>query len=273
MKEAEKLASLLEPVEMVPLNTILTGDFGTLSRNSHAIVVGKGKNRTIVNHCSENYYLVPNKEIVESMEKALEGVDYRIEYRVKNRSKFYIDFIVNAATAAITKGDVVNLRVTFNNSYDGRVKLHYHYGVYRLVCTNGLALPAESAVGRKLMHTPQILDYQVIEGISDSVQSLTGDFKKLIKPYQEMAKKKVGITKQEDLVSHLEELILDTKYPKRALDEAADRILSEATKLNTPVNNWLIYNGLNFALFSPDNSTMDEHKKTRIDEHLLESLS
>lgn len=266
-----KLQKLLEPVEKIPIGILLKEEYQTLGRNSHVIVVGEGKNRIIVNNCSEDYALVKNATLIGLVEEALSDYETETFFSIKNRSRFYFDFIIKNKAVNIQKGDPVSLSLKVQNSYDGRLRFNYSFGVYRLVCSNRLSVMDENGLSISAMHTPQIEDSTLVDDIREKTAEIITGFKDLVEPFKELAKAKAPKDK-EGVIDFMKELTEGTRFPKRGLEIAADIALDEAIKLNLEMNNWLVYNALNQVLFREGDSNMDEHKKQRVDREILRGL-
>lgn len=237
----------------------------------HWIITQTKQGPMVVNACSKNYELIPNKELIMPVYNRIATEhDIKLVVRQFGHSKFYVDFIFLDSKASVMKKDTIYPRVRLNNSYDGSVKYSYDYGFYRLVCENGLMVPEKGAEYRqmKLMHTPRAGDGRALELTLESVESFLGDWKKLLKQYDPLLERKL---KMDEALKRMEEIREEGIFPARSMELATGQLQKEAN-LGLPVTDFLLYNAMNYALHSNPNSSMKTHKADKIDRKILDYL-
>lgn len=262
---------MLVRVEKINAADLLPG-YKTVSKFSNAIVVYPGgkKDPKIVNFCSDTYTLVYNRDIIEKIEEGLKS-NFQIEasYFHKNHAKFYMDYFIKDKEVKVQKGDVVGVKIRVQNSYDGRLKFGYNFGLHRLVCTNGMTMPDKSTYKKESsMHTPQLISRDLVSKMVDEAGELIGDLKEIVKPYQILTDSKVP-GNVDAITARMHKIAEDTKYPKRQINEAAQIALNEMKQLRAEMNDWLIYQAMNNILNHSTEIKMEYHRREEVDQELI----
>lgn len=237
----------------------------------HLIITHPSSGPLIVNACSKNYELIPNKDLIMPVYNRIATEhDIKLVVRQFGNAKFYVDFIFMDSKASVMKKDTIYPRVRLNNSYDGSVKYSYDYGFYRLVCSNGLMVPEKGTEYRqmKLMHTPKAGDGRALELTLESVEKFLGDWKKLLSQYDPLLEKRM---KMDEALKRMEEIREEGIFPARSMEIAIGQLQKEVN-LGLPINDFLLYNALNYALHNNPNSNMKTHKADKIDRKILTYL-
>jgi len=98
---------------------------------------------------SDKYNLIPHADIVNSFETMLDGLGEKFAerqvttYLPENGAKMFRKYIFPKIQVAVKPGDLINLTLEVQNSYDGSLRGGFMFGAYRLVCTNGLTIGAK----------------------------------------------------------------------------------------------------------------------------------
>lgn len=271
MEKIKKLKSLLYPVEKVHSEDLVPGmQFG--QQQSRAIVVNTPKGRKVVNFCSPQYHLVPNRDIIEPIIEALDG--YKLDFVTWNRgdARFSLDILVNDITTEVGNKDKVIPRVRLYNSYDGRLKYQFHMGFFRLICSNGMVIAAEGFedknISKKMRHTPSLEKHTTKVIVKDMVESFKDNLDIFKLPFDTLNKQKVG-----NLEQRVEDVINATKFPSRRTEDVIERVQYEVGQLKKPIiTDWLVYNSFNFQLNHNKDIKTDIHKKENIDQQVLSFL-
>lgn len=270
----KSLEDILFPVKKVPLADYLKGDNLKLPRKRAYVILTEPNpgDLQVVNFCSKGYHLLTNKEIVDLfVEPFLEamGDTTSINCRVEKNSRFYIDFISNTGIPIGDRklGDLVNPRVSIQNSYDGSIKFGVSFGAHRLICKNGLSIP-ENVSAVKFMHTPS-LGYNHVNKAVDSLQDFLKSFKDLSENYTLLVNTRPTLS----LEGTIDEVIKGVGYPRRLKQGAMERALMEMGEYKLPLTNWLVYNAMNFELNHNKETKLATNKKVRLDQRLLSFLT
>lgn len=270
MKKHSNLDGILYPVRKVK-SVDINPNFDYSPQQEYKILVDINGTEKEVNSCSEQYHLVPNAEVIKPLLAGLKDFDIDVSYTNKNDARFTLDIVFKGSALDIMPGDKILPRLRMNNSYDGRVRYAYMMGFYRMICSNGIVVPVEgfedTNMELKMRHTPSLEDYVDTDAIIEMVKSFQEGIDKFTKPFKILSKQKVM-----SIEERAEEVIKATKYPKRQLEPALDRLNVELGLLNSKPNDWLMYNAFNYQLNHSDDMTMDQHKREKIDRSVLSYL-
>lgn len=225
----------------------------------------------VVNACSKNYGLLSNEDLMDPLIKALEKENYNVEAHVfkTDYTKFYTDFVIKDKSIPIKK-DMIFPRIRMNNSYDGSVKYQFSFGFYRLVCENGMTAPVKGLQSRsiKLRHTP-LNTAGAIDKTMAAIKIFLDQAPEIAKGYDELTKRSLSWEKAMELI---EEVIDNTKFPKKQHEAALARLKYEHEQLKLPINDYLVYNALNYALYK-NPTQMKIHKRDKVDAQVLKFIT
>ena len=88
---------------------------------------------------SDRYKIVHNKEVIDRVESCLKLGEFKKQiYCPGNGSRMYAVYDFKEQRAEVTKGDIIGMRITVRNSYDGSSGIPLESGGLRLVCLNGM---------------------------------------------------------------------------------------------------------------------------------------
>jgi hypothetical protein len=243
------LEEMLFPVEKASINEKLGLD--TISSTEFGIFAKVDGKETLLNTCSNNYELVDNKDIFERIEKILvnAGIEFEVEYGMHQWSRFYGNYKIKVGGISVgNKKDLIYPILHIEHSYNGLWKYKMTFGYFRLICSNGLVVPLEgqeeSTISITGKHTKQILNS--LDQLLEKIEYFKKNNKKFSKKFVEVAER--WVKNWEDRV---EAVIEATGVGKRGYEQITQKIKEEADKLNGGrVNDWLIYNGINFHIFN-----------------------
>lgn len=257
------LEDLLFPVKKLP-----TEDLGLQSISSTAFsIIGTFKGRrTMLNTCSDVYELVPNNEIFPVIEKKLKkaGIKFTAKYRMNEYTRFEVDYILWVDPVVLPSGDKIYPVLKVKHSYNGLLKYKLTFGYYRVICENGLVVPVQGKENFTVSgkHTVNILESlrKLDDQINDFLQRQT----EYVKNFQVM-----GDTWVKNWNDRLLDVIIVTGIGKRGYRQIVEKITDESGKLyKGEVNDWLLYNGVNFHLF---NARTKDGKEYATENHLREA--
>ena len=258
------------PVKKVPVEEITIPGLEHPSGISHAIVVMKpdGVER-VVQYCSELYYLVPNDSIIPAFEKEISRF-FEVEKRIKmdRWARFFIDFILKDKLVAMSPKDSVFPRIQLINSYDGSIKYHFMAGYYRLICSNGLMVPAGFVKDLTSMHTPKLGKETSFESVLQMASEFLAETGDITEVYRELQDQPTP-----NWMLRIEEIIEETSFPVSLQEEVTERMGVELEIFpEAKPNDWLIYNAFNYQLNHHEELKAKESKKNGMDQEVLEYL-
>lgn len=264
------------PVEKLPTESILSTGCEVNPQMKHAIVVDVPKykknpaHKRVVNFCSGQYNLVKNEDVIKPLESIFkdEGFEIEAKYSMTNFCRFFVDYVIKNNSTRVVKGDNVFPKIRLQNSYDGKLRLTFDFGLYRLICSNGLSVPVVGGnKALKLTHTPYSSSVNALEEAVGSVKEFMGALKPLIEPFKEMAAKTL---EEQEALEVVQKIIKDTRYPAKQLDNVMANLKreQESFKLAQP-NLWVLYNAMNSVLCHNFAIGMDFNKRNQVDTQVL----
>ena len=256
------IESLLFDVKKVKTALILPM-YQPLSYNSIAVIDDKNR---ILNFCSEDYGLVKNFDIINAVKEKFK--DFSIDIQGKSshgntRFQFDVIFKNNPIMSGI---DPVFPKLSIFNSYNGRTKYAFQGGLYRQICTNGLAIGIEgSSKSISQIHTPSAEAGLAIEQINEIVSILLDSSELLSKPIEYL--QDVPIKWPEERIYEVADA---TGFPVSQIEKVIERVQTEAKQLE--MTDWIIYNGFNFQLNHNEDFSMAPDKRNKLDMNIFDYM-
>jgi hypothetical protein len=261
------LKGIFFPVKKVAAYNYLREGVKSLPHLNHLIIAETPTGPLIVNACSENYELISNEKLITPIVDGLEKHhDLKIKLTSFSHSKFYVDFAVQDKKMKVLEKDTILPRIRLNNSYDGSIRYSFEYGFYRVVCSNGLSVPEGDVVKENFMHTPSA--GQAVEKTMKSIEQFIEDAQELVQGFKPLTKKNYSIT---EATQRMEEVAEEVGYPKKSVEDAVARLQVEMNS-GFKVNDYLVYNAMNYALYNKPDSKMKTHKQDKVDHKILHYL-
>jgi len=244
------LVDLLFPVEKVLISEKFPA-ISSISSTEYGIFATVDGNEMLLNTCSKTYELVQNSMIFLVIEKILNdaNIGFDVTYGMYDFSRFYADYTIKTGGISVgSKKDLIFPVLRVEHSYNGLWKYKMTFGYFRMICSNGLVVPVEgkeeqnfSIVGK---HTKSIL--QSLDTLLEKIKFFTKNNKQYSERFQVVSER--WFPKWQDRV---EAVIEATGVGKRGFDQITARIKQEAKELTGgKVNDWLIYNGINYHIFN-----------------------
>ena len=101
----------------------------------------------VLNVVSDKYKLVPHQDVLLPVAQALQEMGLAVESEQadvsQNGAYIMYTWILADNPVDVAKGDRVHWAITLRNSYNYEAPLEFSFGAYRLICSNGLRIPAE----------------------------------------------------------------------------------------------------------------------------------
>lgn len=247
-------------------------DYDFNSYNNTLIKVNDGHRDIIVNNVSEDYLLLPNKEIFPTLEENLKKFgDIQIKREVKNNSEFSVnyDFLSKDKLIQIAGTDIIFPRITIENSYNSKTLFTVNSGYYRCICQNGLCLPVVDATFNTILsHSKGNLD-KIIEATLEGINQFLISAKDISGEYEVLMEKKV---KNSEIEDYVEKILKGTKSLISFKEDIIERLKKENTVDKVETNLFSIYNAINYML-QPNNNpklTIDAFSRRKVDEKILD---
>jgi hypothetical protein len=266
--KANDLNALYQPVEKVLMEELLP-EFQHLSGQKHAMVLTlpNGK-KEIVNYCSDDYYLVQNKDIIPAfIEEISKFFKVETSIKVRNDTRFYVDFHLKQKEFTMFKGDIIYPAIRYVNSIDGSVKYHWEMLFWRQICSNGLKgfVNWDSV---KNMHTPGLENITDFTKVMEMTSLFLAEADEHFENYRFLQSQNV---KKPAL--RIEEVLDETDFPKSLEEDVLYRLETESQQLGiSQITDWLVYNAFNYQLNHAEEYKAREEKKAKIDAQVFQYL-
>jgi len=251
-----------QDVRIVAAEDILP-DYETINSMTHCVVVGDKK---IVQFCSENYMLIPNKSITKPFEERL-GAEHKFDLNISmyDDRRFWFNYIIKDKLIG-GKKDGILPAIKVQNSYDGGLRYILRFGFYRLICSNGMMIPEAGTEETQVTLTHSLGNKNELERAFDRIDDFLSESKEMAEPYQQLMAQKVKSPEERimDVIEH-------TKFPSRQAEQVTARF-HEELQLGLESTDWITYNALNYQLNHNEEIKMQEHKKEKLDIQLLDYL-
>lgn len=274
----KKLESILFPVKKVSAEEFYkTKNVEYLPGLNHVIVVTlpDGK-EMVVNSCSENYELVSNRELLEPfINKITDEHDLDVvDVKMWTHSKFHVGFSEPGEGFDMNAGntrkravvDKIVPLVRYNNSYDGQVKYSYEAGFWRYTCSNGAKIPHGTISKDIVMHTPGAVTR--VEQSVKKMEEFIMKAKEAVLGYAPLIELDMS---KSDALKRIEEVTEDLGLPKQNMETAVGQLEKEIG-MGLPINDWLVYNAINYGLYKTPESMLLTHKADKLDHEVLNYL-
>ena len=207
----------------------------------------------IVNSVSENYLLLPNKDLFPKLEEEMKKFgDIQFKREIKNFGSFFstYNFDTPANRSEIMKNDILIPRLVIQNSYNSTSLFKLNFGLFRLICENGLAIKQDLFnYDLQLSHCENNLDL-IVENTLNAISEFLKQSKKISATFEPLIQRKVAIS---EIESTVDEILINTKSLLSYKKEIVSRILEEYCKWS---NMFSLYNGINYFLQPNNNSKM-----------------
>ncbi len=205
-----------------------------------AIVAMLPSGPTILSTVSSKYNLIPNADVVNSVEEALTDAGYNFTTNhvvTKNGAKLYsiYNFPDLEENVDPEVGDDVNMQLVLTNSYDGSMKVGFYLGVLRLICTNGLVrMDKQFVFGQK--HTNRFSMEEIIQRAKEATDyyhmNVLGFYKLL---------QSCPIKTSEGL-KIVQDIIEKKVFPEKYENDAKELWINPANKIEARRNLWTLFN-------------------------------
>lgn len=165
-------------------------------------VVDTDKNR-VLSVVSDNYLLIPNREVVERVTNEFDNVEFMPNLSFANGKVFNMQFFIKGTELEVSKGDIVGAMLRVQNSYDTTRALSVSADALRLVCMNGMKVGV-GVYDLKTRHYGERAIGDILNDAIDSVKaSLDNSFKEIIGLLKQMRKTKFDIEKRTKFVKSI----------------------------------------------------------------------
>lgn len=267
-KALQKIFFDVRKEELSPL--LKKGANLTMSKDlSHCIIATTEAGDKIVQFCSENYVLLSNSELMIPLVEAVEK-EHNLEIKAShaNHSKFFVDFMYKDKSIKLEK-DSIFPRMRLYNSYDGSIRYSFGFGFHRLVCTNGLSVPIKGTGDTfKAMHTTAMGEGRALTKTMEAIEKFLKGAKLGVEGFRTLMENKHKSI--EEAIIRMAAVAKETEYPAKNIEAATARLQVEKN-MGYKLDDYLIYNAMNFAMYNNESKQL-EHKKDKADNAVLQFM-
>lgn len=206
---------------------------------ANAWAVRRDDTRMPIGIVSENYEIIHTRDIVNETEACFESNGLKDFSRTMWTNRYgagnYVQYDFRSHNKQVAKDDVVGLRMTLRNSYDGVSKAVFTLGFLRLVCTNGMT-SVENDVFMTARHTANgARNFNVIS----IIQELIGRYEENINVFHRMREIDVSQHRGHNLIDNLWE---QGRIVERVAKRVHDVWSRPSYKQDEARNLWNLYN-------------------------------
>lgn len=239
---------------LFPVSNVSVSDYFGVNaiKSAEKAIIGNinGKD-TLIQTCSNRYELVPNEKIFLPIENKLAGagLNYSATYSMVNNSIFKAKYVVNDIYVSIGN-EKIFLQIYVTHSYNGLVKYKLMMGFFRLVCTNGLVIPAKGTENQSLSitgkHTASIIES--IDQLNCLIDQFTDNTDIYVSYYDRMISKKFDGSNLDAIIeTTFQKTGIKKGHGESNFNAVINVVRKELTlrKLHTDYNAFLVYNAIN----------------------------
>ena len=256
------LNDLLFPVQLIdnPKNTN--------SEYSKIVVAEIDGEEVDLNYCSPRFNLLVNTDVFPVIEQMLEnaGCEFDKAYKMNDDfTTFHAQYIIKTKDGVDLGvdvggyGDFIYPTVIVDNSYNGQTQGALTFGFFRMICSNGIVIPLEGKEETNFIikgkHTAK-LSFSFSMLLS-KIDNFLGQQERMVTKFETLSQR-IVVTFEE----RIEEVLSATNTATSRAQFAAitENIRKEAKALDTDVNDFLIYNGINAHIFKSTDSNGNKSK-------------
>lgn len=200
---------------------------------------------------SDRYTLVRNEDIIKPFIDRF-GEDNVTGLYMPSRRKCAIATIATGRTFDLGGGDIIKEQLIIKNSYDKTASFSFHYGAFRMVCSNGM-YSGMSILNIRQVHVGKIDAPAIVRDALKAYDSADNNFSL----WRSMASKAMTLDEQKEALTGWNPLRVEptTKdwspvaYTNRSIMRHADYLLSKPESLNNRRDVWGLYNQMNRAIY------------------------
>jgi hypothetical protein len=222
------------PVELRPVYT-LDNALAHIEVPHRKAVVRTDTQKTL-GVVSNDYKILRHADAINAFRTAVgDQANEKSIHIVKGGAQVYAQYDLRGITGLVKKGDVIGMRLTLKNSYDGTNSLQIMLGALRLVCENGMVI-SRGFLGLSQKHIGEHAEVKLAD-ITEQIAVCANQFHKTLPVMQLMARTPITL---DEMSLFAKESITLPEY-LRAAAVGAYKKESDRTV-------WGYYNALTYAI-------------------------
>lgn len=288
------------PVQSVPVNSVLDDSFRMIPNDRQRLIVGDMPDDKwhIFAVQSPGYSLVPNAIIRDAVAEVA-GAEQPVHIRYSRNGEFIINVLL-PDQITVSPNDVIQRQLTFTNSYTGKSQFtiqgtemkrvreqKVRVAYYRQICSNGMMGWADEFVSLEQYldwlatgTTPEKVNVKGLEWAYTETD-VTQDLRRIfthrginLELFQAFLVQFLRdfMAYARHCPSPVTKLIRRVGVSRQLINAAMERMEVEEQALGTDANAWLLYNGVNHALFNT-NSGLALPARFALDERVFHAVA
>lgn len=263
-KLSEKIAKVFKTTNVMDIIfpvAKLESQYDSNTENEFDIVVypaDKPKGYKVAS-VADRYNLVDNQIFADLRKKLVSlNVEFEENYEMSDYSVFVGNIVLKKMNGknlgfSVGENDLVYPKIILRKSYNSRIKYAFMFGFFRLICKNGLTIPVPEMkhfnfnyIGKhtaKLSESISKLELKINEYIDFAENKNIGE------RFNAMTKNTYIANYGERVEAVMTANKIALGIGNKNLNIVLNTIEMEAKILNSPVNDWLIYNGINSLIY------------------------
>jgi hypothetical protein len=221
------------------------------------------KQRHNMQNVSNRYGFVDSMQVLDSLSDYLDLDSARVKTSKRKGTQHAITLDLKSKTEIVIGGDVNKVQVHLLNSYNGDSCLSVYYGLYRLVCLNGLVV-GSGLYSAKVRHLQGPALVGALDGLRDSLMNT--DLVSLGKNIGKLADSPVSIGDVTDILGQLD-------LPQTIALQAMRAYLRPSRPGDGGNSAWLAYNRVQEVIASPKRGMAGIKDNTKLMNLFMETLN
>lgn len=194
--------------------------------------------KQVLGVCTKRYGIVQNADLINSAESLFErqsmGEWNRKTVVTHGGSRMFAVYDFTDHKVTVGNKDDLFLRLKVNNSFDGSQNASFTVGLFRLVCSNGLAMPVNT-ISLAKKHTTSLDPEFMAKGITRALNA----FKESVPFLNRMTE--VAVSRQQGITA-LENLVKRGELSERMSKQIAAKWEAPTYEQDAPRTAWSLYN-------------------------------
>lgn len=207
-----------------------------IQASRYAIVLEPEGAHEEVGIVSEDYNLVPNRQVVDAAERILTEAHLEAEAgsQLFDGKRFRQRYVLQRATFDVSPGDTVALTLDVQNSYDGSTRFGIAFQLQRLICSNGMIVDQMLGGFRFRHNSHHGSDFdQEVEQAVERLVALSRNIHQIAPQFQQMTQRRLSL-------KGIQQTFRDLDLPKGVLADVVMELEGQSV--------WNCYNAFTHVL-------------------------
>lgn len=217
------------------------------------------RNRHSSLNVSEKYQVVDTMQVLDSLSDFVDLDSAKVRLSRRTGTKHCVTLDLKVPHEIEIGGDFNKVQIHLFNSYNGDGKLAIHFGLYRLVCANGLVL-GKGIFSANVRHLKGPAMITALDGLSSTLKSV--DVADLTTNVWEMDRIRDNTFKTTSIIN---------SFPGRIAEQAMQAYLYPVRQADSGSSIWLSYNRIQEVIASQKRGMAGVHDNLLLMDAFMES--